>query len=230
MSFSAQVKDELLKKDFTGSKKAYNIRKCEYKQNQAREFLRRTFLECGSMTDPNKDYHLEFVCETAEQAQEIVHKLEQFHLDPRITARGRYEIVYIKDSAQIAEILNIIGAHTQLMEFENVRILKEMRENVNRRVNCETANINKTVSASMKQTEDIRLIRDVLGLNSLDEGLREVAEARLEYPDATLSELAGKLSTPIGKSGVNHRLRRLGMIAEKLKENPRTETSNELEE
>lgn len=230
MSFSALVKDELLKKDFTAGKKAYNIRKCEYKQNQARDFLRRTFLECGSITDPNKDYHMEFVCEVHEQAEDIIHRLEQFGIEAKTALRGKYEIVYVKDSAQIADMLNIMGAHTQLMEFENVRILKEMRENVNRRVNCETANINKTVSASLKQTQDIELIRDTIGLRALDEGLREIAEARLACPDATLSELAGALHTPIGKSGVNHRLRKLGMIAEKLRENSRSTQSDFLEE
>lgn len=217
MSFSSLVKDELSKKDFTANEKAFNIKSRGYRRQKAREFLRRSFMECGSMTDPNKDYHLEFVCETESQAAQIMRRLSLFDIDAKETPRGRCLVVYIKDSGQIADVLNIIGAHTQLMEFENVRILKEVRENVNRRVNCETANIGKTVSASLKQTEDIELIRDTVGLSSLDEGLREVAEARLGNPDATLSELAETLSTPIGKSGINHRLRKLGVIAEELR-------------
>jgi DNA-binding protein WhiA len=105
-----------------------------------------------------------------------------------------------------------------LMELENVRILKEMRNSVNRMVNCETANINKTVSAAVKQTEDIRFTRDNMGINKLPDNLREIAEVRLAYPNATLKELGDLLSIPLGKSGVNHRLRRLSEIAEKLKE------------
>lgn len=218
MSFSARVKDELLKKDFTGGRKAYNIKKWEYRQLRVREFLKKAFLECGSMTDPSKDYHLEFVCETQERAAEIAAALQLFEVEAKETQRGRYSLVYVKDSACIAEILRIIGAPEQLMAFENVRILKEMREQVNRRVNCETANINKTVSASLKQTQDILLIQAELGFDELDEGLREVAQARLDDPDATLAELAAKLPHPIGKSGINHRLRKLALLAEKLRE------------
>lgn len=217
MSFSRLVKDELLKKDFTEQEKPFKIKCCEQGQFEAADVLRRAFVACGSITDPSKDYHLEFVCETEEGAHEIMRALSAFLPDPKETMRGRYAVVYIKDSAQIAKFLSVVGAHEQLKEFEDVRTLKEMRENVNRRVNCETANIGKTVSASIRQLEDIELIRDTLGFKELDAGLREVAEARLGNPDATLSELAQAVSTPIGKSGINHRLRKLGAIAEGLR-------------
>ena len=115
-------------------------------------------------------------------------------------------------------MLNVMEAHVSLMEFENIRILKEMRNTVNRKVNCETANINKTVSAAVKQREDIIFIRDNVGFEKLSAGLRDVALTRLEYPEATLKELGALLEVPIGKSGVNHRLRKLSEIAEKLRD------------
>ena len=124
----------------------------------------------------------------------------------------------MKEGSQIVDLLNVMEAPVALMEMENVRILKEMRNMVNRKVNCETANINKTVSAAVKQAEDIRFIRDTVGLSELPEGLEEIATLRLENPNATLKELGELLSNPLGKSGVNHRLRKLSEIAEQLKE------------
>ena len=116
------------------------------------------------------------------------------------------------------DILNIMEAHISLMELENVRILKEMRNTVNRKVNCETANINKTVSAAVKQVEDITYLRDTIGFEKMSEGLEEVALARLSHPDATLKVLGELLSPPVGKSGVNHRLRKLSEMAEKVRQ------------
>ncbi len=124
---------------------------------------------------------------------------------------------YIKEGSQIVEILSVMEAPVALMELENIRILKEMRNSVNRQVNCETANINKTVSAAVKQLEDIEYIRDTVGLDYLPESLAEIAQARLERPDATLKELGEALSPPVGKSGVNHRLRKVSAIAENLR-------------
>ena len=133
--------------------------------------------------------------------------------------RKKSYVVYLKEASQIVDMLNVMEATIALMEMENIRILKEMRNTVNRKVNCETANINKTVSAAVKQTEDIKFIRDLIGLRELPEGLQEIAELRLENPNATLKELGELLSSPLGKSGVNHRLRKLSEIAEKLREN-----------
>ena len=115
------------------------------------------------------------------------------------------------------DVLNIMEAHIALMELENVRILKEMRNSVNRKVNCETANINKTVSAAVRQMEDIVYVRDTVGLDYLPEGLRDAALTRLENPDATLKELGSLMADPVGKSGVNHRLRKISEIADKLR-------------
>ena len=127
-------------------------------------------------------------------------------------------IVYIKESEKIVDFLNIIGAHQTLLEFENIRIIKQMRNNVNRVVNCETANLNKTIEAAYDQIQAIEYIEKCLGLQGIPEKLREVAEKRLENPDATLLELGEMLNPPIGKSGVNHRLKKIIQLAEKMKE------------
>ena len=127
-------------------------------------------------------------------------------------------MVYIKEGNQIVDILNVMEAPVSLMEFENIRILREMRGNVNRQVNCETANINKTVSAAVKQVEDITYLRDTIGFEKLSEGLEEIALARLSHPEASLKELGELLSPPVGKSGVNHRLRKLSELAEKVRQ------------
>ena len=127
-------------------------------------------------------------------------------------------VVYLKEGAQIVDILNIMEAHVSLMELENVRILKEMRNSVNRKVNCETANINKTVSAAVKQLEDITYLRDQIGFENIPKGLVEAALARLEHPEVTLKELGESLNPPVGKSGINHRLRKLSEMADKVRQ------------
>ncbi len=126
-------------------------------------------------------------------------------------------MVYLKEGAAIVDLLNVMGAHVSLMNLENLRIVKEMRNSVNRRVNCETANISKTVTAASKQIEDILLVRDKYGFENLPDNLRQMAEVRLEYPDAALKELGGYLDPVVGKSGVNHRLRRLSEIADRIR-------------
>ena len=126
-------------------------------------------------------------------------------------------MVYIKEGSQIVDILNVMEAPVALMELENIRILKDMRNSVNRQVNCETANINKTVSAAVKQIEDITYIRDTIGLDNLPDNLSEIARERLDRPEATLKELGEALDPPVGKSGVNHRLRKLCDLAGRLR-------------
>ena len=184
----------------------------------ARAYLRGVFLSVGSMSDPRKSYHLEFVCGEKAQALQLQETLLEFQIEARIIKRKKYQVVYLKEGAGIVDLLNVMGAHVSLMELENMRILKEMRNSVNRRVNCETANISKTVTAAGRQIEDILLIRDKYGFENLPDNLRQMAEVRLEYPDAALKELGGYLEPSVGKSGVNHRLRRLSEIAEKLRQ------------
>lgn len=183
----------------------------------ARAYLRGAFLSVGSMSDPRKSYHLEFVCDEKAQARQLREVLGDFQIEARIIGRKKYQVVYLKEGAGIVDLLNVMGAHVSLMELENMRILKEMRNSINRRVNCETANISKTVTAAGRQIEDILLIRDRYGFENLPDNLRRMAEVRLEYPDAALLELGGYLEPKVGKSGVNHRLRRLSEIAEKIR-------------
>lgn len=182
-----------------------------------RAFVRGAFLAAGSMSDPNKAYHFEIVCGTLSQATQLQGVMNSFDVDAKIVARKKNQIVYVKEGEHIVDLLNVMEAHVALMNLENVRIVKEMRNSVNRQVNCETANISKTVTAAVRQIEDIQYIRDRAGLESLPDNLQEIALLRLEYPDAALKELGTYLSPPVGKSGVNHRLRKISEIAEELR-------------
>lgn len=182
-----------------------------------RAFLRGVFLTSGSMSNPEKRYHLEIVCASIAQAEQVRDTILSFDVDAKIVQRKKYYVVYLKEGEGIVELLNIMGAHVSLMNFENFRILKEMRNDINRRVNCEAANITKTVNAASKQIEDIEYIREHYGFQRLSSSLREMAEIRLEYPEATLKELGEFLNPPVGKSGVNHRLKKLGELADKLR-------------
>ena len=183
-----------------------------------RAFLRGAFQASGSMSDPSKSYHFEIVCDSQAAAGQIQEIMDGFGLDAKIVQRKKAYVVYLKEGSRIVDVLNVMEAHIALMELENVRILKEMRNTVNRKVNCETANINKTVSAAVKQVEDITYLRDTVGFEHLPDNLAEAALARLEHPDATLKELGETLDPPVGKSGINHRLRRLSEMAEKVKQ------------
>ena len=183
-----------------------------------RAFIRGAFLASGSISDPEKFYHFEIACVAEPKAEQLRELIATFDIEAKIVRRKKYYVVYIKEGSQIVDILNVMEAPVALMELENIRILKEMRNSVNRQVNCETANINKTVSAAVKQMDDIRYIQAVIGLDGLPDNLREMALVRLERPDAMLKELGEALNPPVGKSGVNHRLRKLGILADDLRE------------
>ena len=174
-----------------------------------RAFIRGAFMAAGSISDPNKSYHFEIVCHTYQL-------IDSFDADAKIVERKERFVLYLKEGSQIVDMLNVMEAYVALMQLENVRILKEMRNSVNRKVNCETANINKTVNAAVKQMEDIKKIRETIGFEDLPVQLAEIAQARLDHPDATLKELGTFLDPPVGKSGVNHRLHKLAEIAENL--------------
>lgn len=183
-----------------------------------RAFIRGAFLSSGSMSNPKKAYHLEIVTNDEEKAEQLRGIINSFSMDAKIVLRKKNHVVYIKEGAQIVDLLNIMEAHVALMDLENVRILKEMRNQVNRQVNCEAANISKTVAAASKQIDDIIYIRDTIGFGELDEGLVDIARLRVEHPEASLKELGAMLLPPIGKSGVNHRLRKLSLTADLLRE------------
>lgn len=189
-----------------------------------RSFIRGAFLAAGSISDPEKFYHFEIVCPSRDRAEQVQGIIKTFGIDAKMVVRKKYFVVYIKEGSQIVDILNVMEAPLALMELENIRIVRGMRGQVNRQVNCETANINKTVSAAVRQMEDIKYIRDTIGLCCLPENLEEIARLRLAIPDASLKELGEALETPVGKSGVNHRLRKLSAIAKELRENAGTGT------
>ena len=183
-----------------------------------RAYIRGAFLSVGSVNDPEKNYHMEFVLADEFSAEQLKELINSFGLDAKVVERKEHFVVYLKEGEQIVDLLNIMEAPLALMDLENVRIMKEMRNDINRKVNCETANLNKVVGAAVKQLEDIEYIEEKIGLSSLPEQLEEIARLRLEYPDKSLKELGSFLSPPVGKSGVNHRLRKISNIAEALRE------------
>lgn len=181
-----------------------------------RAFIRGAFLAAGSVSDPNKAYHLEIVCNDINKAEQLQNIINSFEVESKIVERKKHYVVYIKEGSGIVDILNVMEAHISLMDFENIRIVKEMRNSVNRQVNCEIANLNKTVSAAVRQIQDIEYIRDTKGLSYLPPQLKEMAIVRLENPDASLKELGELLEPKVGKSGVNHRLRKISELAESM--------------
>jgi len=183
-----------------------------------RSYIRGAFLASGSMSEPEKTYHLEIVDVHERHSQELQQLINHFDMDSKIILRKKYFVLYLKEGSQIVEFLSVIEAHVALMELENLRILKEMRNNVNRMVNCETANLNKTVSAAVEQVSDIEYIDENVGLNRLPVILQELAYLRLEHSEASLKELGVMLSPQVGKSGVNHRLRKISEFAQRLRE------------
>ena len=186
-----------------------------------RAFLRGAFLTCGSLSDPEKDYHLEFVLKNEAQADMLRSVLASLSVEAGSVMRKKAHVLYIKDSEMIATVLTLADATVALMELENIRILKEVRNDVNRRVNCETANIEKTVRAASKQVEDIRFLAGAPGFDDLPEELKLTAALRLEHPEVSLSELAMLHPTSVSRSGINHRLRKLCILAEKLRDDAR---------
>ena len=181
-------------------------------------FLRGLFLAYGSMTNPEKEYHLEMNALTPMFAEEIHALAAQCGIRFKVARRKGCEILYIKESEQIEDFLTLIGASSSSMKLMEIKVVKTVRNHVNRPTNCETANLNKPVSAASAQVQDIRFIEQTVGLSYLDEDLQELARLRLENEAMSLRELAAMLSTPISRSGVNHRLKRISETAEKLRE------------
>ena len=183
-----------------------------------RAYIRGAFLAGGSLSDPEKAYHLEIVNADRMKADKLTEMINSFGLNARIIKRKSHYVVYLKEGENIVDLLNIMGAHISLMNMENLRIVKDMRNHVNRQVNCETSNLSKTVEASIKQINDINTIAHMKGLEFLNDQLKEAAELRLMYEEASLKEIGAMLSPPVSKSGVNHRLRKISEIAENLRE------------
>ena len=179
-------------------------------------FLRGTYLAAGSVSDPKSQYQFEIVTDRDSVTRQVLTALNGFGISGHVTERKFSQVVYIKEAGAISEILGQLGAANSMMEFENVRILKEIRNHVNREVNCDTANMTKVANASVKKIAEIRKIEETIGLSSLPDGLEELARLRLLNPDLSLKELGELLTTPLTKSGVNHRLRKLSEISQRL--------------
>jgi DNA-binding protein WhiA len=184
-----------------------------------RSYLRGAFLAGGSINNPEtSSYHLEIFSLYEEHNEALCNLMNEFQLNSKTLERKKGYINYLKEAEKITEFLNIIGAHNALLRFEDVRIVRDMRNSVNRLVNCETANLNKTIGAAIRQVENIRYIDETAGLDILPEKLREIARLRVEYQDVTLKELGEMVSGgQISKSGINHRLRKIDQIADKLR-------------
>jgi DNA-binding protein WhiA len=183
-----------------------------------RAYMRGAFLAGGSVNNPEgSSYHMEISSMYEEHSQALCQLVNKFDLNARCIERKKGFILYIKEGEKIIEFLSLIGAHQALLRFEDVRIMKDMRNSVNRLVNCETANLNKTIGAAVRQIDNIKLLQKEIGLHNLPDKLREVAEIRLKHPDMNLKEVGDMLKGSVSKSGVNHRLRKIDELAEKLR-------------
>ncbi len=188
------------------------------KQCCRRSFLRGVFLGAGSVSNPEGHYHLEIIANDFNYAHFLVDVINSFPmLQAKVSSRKKWHVVYLKESEQIIAFLSIIGAHQALLSFENIRIVKGVRNEVNRIVNCETANLNKTVNASLRQIENINLLDEFVGLDKLPRRLQDIALLRRDNPDVSLKELGEMMEPPIGKSGVNHRMRKIEEYADELR-------------
>ncbi len=204
MSFSQDIKDEL--KNLPPDKR-----------NASGMFLRRFFIESGSISDPGKSYHFEIVTSSKEDAILIREALSANGLTARTVERKGHFVVYIKEADQICDAMAVMGARKAVLDYENIRVLNEVRGQVNRRVNCETANIKKQANAAHAQIEDINLVIKLKGLDYLPANLRELAQVRLANPESSLKELGELMEPPVSKSCVNHRLTKISEIAAGLK-------------
>ena len=212
MSFSSEVKEEIL------NQKVWNIKSNLSEEEQLkRVYVREAFLKGGSVNDPNKDYHLEIACDTRKKVLELNEILNTFSIKSKIIKREKKYILYLKEGEEISKFLAFIGANQAVIRFEEIRVVKETRNDINRKVNCETANINKVVNAAVTQIENIKYIQKRHKFNQLTEPLKEIAQLRLENPESSLEELGKMLEPPISKSGVNHRMKKLDEFAKELK-------------
>ena len=179
-------------------------------------FVRGVFLSCGIVTDPKKEYHLEFDVTFRSKSQDLSEMFEGFPVVPKQSDRNGVNIIYFKDSSHIEDILTVMGAHQSVLALINEKIYKDVRNNVNRKVNCDNANIKKTCEAAAEQIRAIEIIQKTELLDEIPPELKELALLRLDNPEMSLSELGANLTEPISRSGVNHRLKKLIDIAKKI--------------
>lgn len=219
-SVSVEDKDDIKRIFDTLGDVRIGLKSDELPQNCIGYVVSGVFLAVGNITDPNKEYHLEFVVPSVEVCNDLgLMLLDNFSILAKHTSRKNSEIVYIKESENIEDMLTLMGASKATLEVMNVKILKNVRNKVNRVMNCENANIERTVKASEQQIEDIELIDKTVGLDSLSDELYEIAVLRYENPEFTLKELGEVLTPKISKSGVNHRLEKIKAIANDIRDN-----------
>lgn len=211
MSFSSELREELIE-----LKMWDNNSNLEQDEQLARLIIREAFIKKGFINDPNKEYHLEILFKTKKKAEQLKEIIENFGINIKLTTKNLDYMLYLKEGEEISSFLALIGANKSVIKFEEIRVMKETRNNINRLVNCETANLNKTINAAVKQIESIRKLKKNKKFNNLPENLKELANLRIERPDATYEELGKMLSKPIGKSGVSHRLEKISRIADEI--------------
>lgn len=211
MSFASDIKEELI------ALKMWDVNSnLEQDEQMARLLIREAFIKSGFINNPDKDYHLEILFKQIEKAEELQQMLNNFQINSKITKKGQGYIVYIKDGEDIVSFLALIGASNAVIRFEEIRVLKDARNNINRIVNCETANITKTMNASNSQIENIKYLKKRRKFNILPEELKEIANLRIKEPDLSYEELGKLLEKPISKSGVSHRLNKINQIVKEL--------------
>lgn len=211
MSFASDIKEELM------GLKMWDVNSSMKQDEQmSRLLIREAFIKSGFINNPDKDYHLEVLFKDIEKAEELQTMLNNFQINSKITKKGQGYIVYIKDGEDIVSFLALIGASKAVIKFEEIRVLKDARNNINRIVNCETANITKTMNAANTQIESIKYLKKHRKFETLPEELKEIANLRIKEPDLSYEELGKLLDKPISKSGVSHRLNRINNIAKEL--------------
>ena len=211
MSFSSDIKEEIEKLKVWDNKS--NLKQEEQLE---RVCVREAFLQYGFFSDPNKEYHLEFVLKTKKKADEVSEILLRNGIKAKTIKRREKQIVYLKEGEDISNCLAFMGASNAMLRFEEIRVMREMRNNINRKVNCETANLTKTVHASYEQVKAINAVKKTKHWKDLEKGVREIGELRLENPELSIEALGNKLSPPISKSGANHRLRKIMELAKEI--------------
>lgn len=204
LSFSKEVKNEL--------RQIY-----KKNENDAKKVVRKAFINSGLISEPEKDYSLQIIFKNQISADYINKILNDVDINSKIINKGQDYCLYIKNGDEIASFLAFVGANLSVIKFEEIRVMKDMKNSVNRIVNCETANLNKTVSAAINIIQDIKYLKSKKQFENLDDNLKEIANLRIKHPDLSLQELGGMLSNPTGKSGVSHRLKKISQITKEFR-------------
>lgn len=208
MSFSSELREELIELKMWDNGSSLN-----QDEQLAKLLIREAFIKKGFINNPNKDYHLEILFKSKKKSEQIKEVIENFGINIKSTKKDSLYMLYLKDGEEISAFLALMGANKAVLKFEEIRVIKDTRNNINRLVNCETANLSKTINAAVKQIESIEMLKKSKKYEMLSDNLKELACLRTQNPDATYEELGKMLSKPIGKSGVSHRLDKILKIS-----------------